>query len=103
MLTVSDLTYPREIVRITNGDGFQRKPVTDPPTYFDPATIVLTVTDPVGGTTAYQAPDVVKDSIGLYYCDVVVDRAGVWTFEWDGDSDINQGEFYVSRSRVGTP
>lgn len=94
---MSDLIYPGEIVRITNGDGFERKPETDPPTLFDPASVVLTVRSPSGVVTT-PAPS--KDSTGVYHADITVDESGRWWYEWNGDSIINEGSFPVTPRKV---
>lgn len=94
---MSDLIYPGEIVRITNGDGFERKPETDPPTLFDPASVVLTVRSPSGDVTT---PTPSKDSTGVYHADITVDESGRWAYRWSGDSVENESYFDVERSSV---
>lgn len=99
---MSDLIYPGEIVRITNGDGFQRKPDL---TLFDPVDVTLTVRSPSGVVTEGAYPtgtdfNVAKDTTGKYHADITVDESGRWTYQWAGDAVINEGAFRVWRSRV---
>jgi hypothetical protein len=97
VLMMSDNIDLGEVVRITNGDGFQLKPDNTP---FDPISVELTVRAP-DGTVLDISGSVQSDSTGLYYADLVVDQADVWTFRWNGDSVIEEGAFYVRRSAVG--
>lgn len=99
---MSDLIYPGETVRITNGEGFKVKPGL---TVFDPVDVTLTVKSPSGDVTTGEYPtgtdfNVSKDSTGKYHADITVDESGHWTYAWEGDSVENQDWFSVAESTV---
>jgi hypothetical protein len=51
----------------------------------DPATLVLTVTDPNGGVTTYNWPSpdtITRDGLGTFHVDQAVNIAGTWNVEW---------------------
>lgn len=95
---MSDLIDVGEIVRVTNGDGFQLKPAM---TLFDPSVVTLTVKSPSGSVTLYEEDVLQNDSVGLWHYDLTADEAGRWHFKWDGDQVIEQGYFYVVKDEVG--
>lgn len=72
----------------------------------DPTSIVLRVRDPgqaLGSPTLYSGGSIVKDSVGLYHCDVDVNLAGTWRYRWEstgGAIAAEEGEFEVRASGV---
>ena len=82
----------------------------------DATTVTLTITDPMGATTA---PSVTRVSTGTYTATAACTLAGVWLYEWSGTgtaTDVVQGTFTVStidgtlyctveelKSRLGIP
>lgn len=65
----------------------------------DPTTVVLRVKPPTGATTT---PTVVRDSVGAFHGDVVVNKAGQWRFRWEstGPTSAEEGSFVVRKSSV---
>jgi hypothetical protein len=68
----------------------------------DPITATLFVENPFGVTTQYGAPAVVNDpnSVGKFYCDVLIDLTGEWHYRWVGSGALSvqaaqRGEFKV--------
>lgn len=55
--------------------------------YVDPTTLTFSTYNPFGTTTDYVYgvdPEVVKDSVGHYHCDVTLDEPGDWYYQWRG-------------------
>jgi hypothetical protein len=60
----------------------------------DPTTITLVITDPEGTETTYTFADaeITRTSAGVYTKDIVCDKAGEWTFRWQGTGDATDTE-----------
>lgn len=71
----------------------------------DPATVVLRLKSPVGVVTT---PTTTRASLGVFYADVLADRAGVWYYRWEATIDdgghtflsVGEGEMSVKTSNV---
>lgn len=57
--------------------------------YADPTSIVLTITKPNGATVTKTTPDLTHDGTGLYHYDQVVDVAGVWEYNYNGQGTVD--------------
>lgn len=54
-------------------------------TLVDPSVVKLRVRTPAGDVTEYvygTAPDLVKDSTGVYHFDIVLNAGGLWRYRW---------------------
>jgi hypothetical protein len=68
----------RLTVRFTNADGV----------LVDPSTVQLHVMNPSKQRTTYAAPDVVKDSTGVYHYDLALTKTGSWHYRWVGAGGV---------------
>ena len=53
----------------------------------DPTTLTLRVTKPGLAPDTYTFPDdtvIVKDGVGQYHADILLDTAGAWSYAWTG-------------------
>ncbi len=70
-------------------------------TAYDPASIVLKTCTPGGVITTYTyGTDAAlqKDSTGTYHVDVTLVQAGIWTYRWEGTSNVtaaSETQMYV--------
>jgi hypothetical protein len=72
----------------------------------DPTDVELVIREPDGTETteAYSPGDIVRDSVGAFHCDVVVDAAGIWSWKWTGTgtaAGIDEGTFTVEETLLG--
>lgn len=61
----------------------------------DPTTIVLYYKKPGEDFTTLTYgvdTEVEKDSTGNYYCDLTLDAAGLWRYEWEGTGAVTANE-----------
>lgn len=66
----------------------------------NPTTVVCTVKAPDGATST---PSVTNSGTGIYYADVTLNQAGIWSVEWQGtgaliaagDTALTARESYV--------
>jgi hypothetical protein len=57
----------------------------------DPPTVIVTWLHPDGTTEAFTYgtnAEVVRDSIGHFHCDLLVEDLGQWAVRWDGVGQI---------------
>lgn len=56
----------------------------------DPTTVSLFVKDPSSTVTTYTlaAAQVIRDSIGVYHYDILIDVVGNWKYKWQGASAL---------------
>lgn len=74
-------------------------------TVTDPTTVALVVTDPslVATTYTWAGAEVTKASTGVFYRDVTVDEAGLWTYKFTGTgtaADVVTRTFTVQTAAV---
>lgn len=55
----------------------------------DPTTVVFRVLDPLGAMTT---PSFSRDSLGVYYADIVATAKGVWLYRWEGTGSVTVAE-----------
>jgi hypothetical protein len=72
----------------------------------DPTDVELVIREPDGTETteAYSPGDIVRDSVGAFHCDLVVDAAGIWSWKWTGTgtaAGVDEGSFTVEASLLG--
>jgi hypothetical protein len=68
--------YTRLTLDIVNAAG----------TAADPGTLTLRVKAPSGTVATYlygTAAEVVRDGVGAYHADILLDAAGMWVWRWD--------------------
>lgn len=75
-------------------------------TLTDPTAVDLDIRAPDGTVTTetYNPGDIQKDSTGVYHIDVVVDLAGVWSWQWEGTgtaAGVDEGTFTVEETLLG--
>ena len=72
----------------------------------DPALLKLYIKKGSGATTSYTYgvdSEIVKDSVGNYHADILLDVAGVWYYTWAGEEGVifaEQDTFIVEPNRA---
>ena len=64
----------------------------------DPATVRFRVRRPDGTVTVYVYlvdAQLVRDSVGHYHCDIVLDREGDWFYRWESETPHGAAETRV--------
>lgn len=75
-------------------------------TAVDPSGVTLTIRQPDGAIVQYQYlvdAQIVKSSVGNYYCDFLVTQEGMTYYKWAGTGTINAAEesgFFVKISQI---
>lgn len=70
-------------------------------TAVDPTTLEIEVRDPAGKVTTYtygEDEEVVRDSTGVYYLDLLPNLPGPWRYYWLGEGEnqvASNGSFFV--------
>lgn len=71
----------------------------------DPGSVSLTVTDPLGISTAYTYPaSITKTSTGNYWAAITTPTVGEWSYTWTGTvpvPDVQHGSFSVLETNLG--
>jgi hypothetical protein len=73
----------------------------------DPTDVELVIREPDGTETteAYSPGDIVRDSVGAFHLDLVVDAAGMWLWKWTGTgtaAGVDEGSFTVEETLLGS-
>ena len=60
----------------------------------DPTTVTLKIKDPSGNvaTYTYALAEIIKDSVGNYYKDIIIDEAGYWYYRWEGTGTVQAAD-----------
>lgn len=72
----------------------------------DPSALRLKVKSPAGTLTTYVfgvAAELVKDSIGNYHANILMNEVGKWAYRWEADAPnagANEGLITVKKSIV---
>ncbi|MDD5391188.1 MAG: hypothetical protein PHD37_17765 [Gallionellaceae bacterium] len=72
----------------------------------DPGALRLKVKTPIGTVTAYvfgASGEIVKDSVGHYHADILLDTIGTWAWRWESDAPnagASEGVLVVKKSVV---
>lgn len=72
----------------------------------DPGALRLKVKAPSGTVTTYvygASGELVKDSVGHYHADILLDAAGIWAWRWESDvpnAGASEGTLNVRKSAV---
>jgi hypothetical protein len=72
----------------------------------DPTTVTLSVKEPSGTTTIYTYgtdPELVRDGVGEYHADLVLNTAGLWWYKFAGSgavTAVKQDCIFVSEAQV---
>lgn len=96
---MSDNWIPGQVAHLTNG-------IRDVGgTLVDPGALRLEVRPPGGTVTTYSygAGEIIRESVGVYYCDVPLTVAGVWAFRWESDppyAGAGEMQIQVIKSRL---
>lgn len=75
---------------------------------FDPATVLVTITDPAGNQALHTygvGSEIVRGGKGRYFIDVPVDQPGRWSYYWrctDGGRGAAENDFIVRAARGST-
>lgn len=73
----------------------------------DPTTVALSYQKPRGSvfTLTYAGGGVIRSSLGNYYADITLDRAGMWHYEWisTGTGRAAESGRFVCRSSALDP
>jgi hypothetical protein len=69
--------------------------------------VELVIREPDGTETteAYSPGDIVRDSVGAFHLDLVVDAAGMWLWKWTGTgtaAGVDEGSFTVEETLLGS-
>lgn len=76
------------------------------PVLADPTALRLKLRNPSGVVTTYifgVAPEVVKDAVGKYHANIVMNVAGNWSYRWESDAPnagADEGRITVKKSIV---
>lgn len=71
----------------------------------DPTTVTLEVKDPSGNvaTYTYALSEVTRSGTGVFYKDLTIDEAGIWTYRWSGTGAVvSAGEEWLEVRRKQT-
>lgn len=66
--------------------------------YVDPTTVRFRFRRPDGAVTVYVYGvdvQVVRDSVGHYHCDIVLDVQGDWVYRWESETPYGAAETRV--------
>ena len=77
-------------------------------TLADPTVVTLKLRDPVGTETplVYGGGQVIRDSLGVYHCDLTLSVPGKWFVRWTGTGAIvaaDELQFNVTASAFTAP
>ena len=74
------------------------------PTDPENVTLILRLPDGQVITKVFEdGSDIVKESVGHYYCDVLITVSGRWFYGWKGTGEVevfSEYHFYVARSKL---
>lgn len=54
----------------------------------DPTAVILSVCNPKGVVTVYNTIDLIRESAGVFYKDIILNVVGVWTYKWQGTGAV---------------